>query len=335
MSQTKLSEILSQINNITIGPPPWSDEALTAAYFRNFTRTREIIRTHPGYVFYRDLEDLGRGLELLHEAIDALKTACHLFRADAVTEAFWWRANKAEFECRVRAIRLALFAAVCASQALVDTCHATIKHVAIADYKDHVKDSFTTWGVSRFIHGLRIYISHRRVFEAQWEVRRPSEGPEEVRFLLQREDLLAYDEWPSQARVYIEQNPNGVDPEELFELYRTRVDAFHEWYHEAFAQAAQPALSEYCRYLGLLDRLGSRSTWNLLVEIGFKQGLDPYSYLTQYLTPQELSEVSQLPERSVEQIDRIIKMVDDRGACDEALRKKIHLLFKVPETDGM
>jgi uncharacterized membrane protein (UPF0182 family) len=107
-----------------------------------------------------------------------------------------------------------------------------------------------------------------------------------------------------------------------------------EWYHQALAQAAQPALSEYRRYRDLLDRLGSRSSWNLLVDIGIKQGLDPYSYLGQYLTPQEFSEISQLPKRSVEQVDRLIQMVDNRGAYDEALRKKVHLLFKVSETNG-
>ncbi|MDH4186478.1 MAG: hypothetical protein OEV08_05745 [Nitrospira sp.] len=333
MSNIKLSEVLAKINSVTIGPPPWTDEVLAAAYFRSFTKTRDLIRTHPGHTVHRDLEDLDRGLELFHDSIDALKTACHLFKTGAVTNAFWWRANQAEFERRVRAICLALFAAICASQALVDTCRATSKHVVIADYKDHVKDSFSTWGVSRFIHGLRTYISHRRVLEAQWEVQRPAEGPQEVRFLLRREDLLAYGAWPSEAREYIKQYPEGIDPEHLFEMYGTRVDAFHEWYREAFARAAQPALSEYRQYLDLLDRLGSRSNWNLLVDIGVKQGLDPYSYLTQYLTPQELTAVSQLPKRSIEQVDRIIQIVDTRGACDEALRNNIYRLFKVAETD--
>ena len=250
MSNIKLSEILPQINNITIGPPPWTDEVLTAAYFRNFTKTREIIRTHPGYRYHRDLEDLARGLELFHDAIEALKAACHAFRTDAATDVFWWRANQVEFEHRIRAIRLALFGAVCAAQALVDTCHATIRHVTIADYKDHVKDSFATWGVSRFIHGLRTYISHRRVLEAHWEVHIAFQATQEARFLLRREDLLAYDAWPSEARDYIEEHPEGIDPEHFFELYRTRVDAFHAWYHEVFAQAAQPALCQYRQHVG-------------------------------------------------------------------------------------
>jgi hypothetical protein len=106
MTRNQLAKILSQMNNIAIGPPPWSDEVLTKAYFRNFTRSRELMRAHPGYLFHRDLEDLARGVELLHDAIDSLKTACHSFRTDAVTDAFWLRANsrveRGSFEYHLR-----------------------------------------------------------------------------------------------------------------------------------------------------------------------------------------------------------------------------------------
>jgi hypothetical protein len=54
---------------------------------------------------------------------------------------------------------------------------------------------------------------------------------------------------------------------------------------------------------------------------------DLYGHLQRYLTPEELQEINTLPHSSKEQVDRIIEMVDEYGACDNELRKLVYKAF--------
>lgn len=44
---------------------------------------------------------------------------------------------------------------------------------------------------------------------------------------------------------------------------------------------------------------------------------------------EELEEILKFPKHSKEQIDQIIDIIDEYGACDERLKKKIYNAFKV------
>jgi hypothetical protein len=67
----------------------------------------------------------------------------------------------------------------------------------------------------------------------------------------------------------------------------------------------------------------------LLLEQVTMGRLDPFPYLNRYLTQTELDEVLSLPTRSQMQVDRIIEILDEYGACDEELRKKAYKAFGV------
>lgn len=56
---------------------------------------------------------------------------------------------------------------------------------------------------------------------------------------------------------------------------------------------------------------------------------DPYAYLPKYLTPQELEDVRSLPHRSIVQVDRIIEIVDEYGACNDEVRDMAYKAFGV------
>lgn len=57
-----------------------------------------------------------------------------------------------------------------------------------------------------------------------------------------------------------------------------------------------------------------------------RQGL-PYLYVDRYLTEAELQEVARLPQRSAVQVDRIIELADEDGACDEEIRSVAYATF--------
>ena len=53
------------------------------------------------------------------------------------------------------------------------------------------------------------------------------------------------------------------------------------------------------------------------------------NYLDRYLTEGELAQVMALPPRSVQQVDRVIDIVDEYGACDSELRELVYRAFGV------
>lgn len=67
----------------------------------------------------------------------------------------------------------------------------------------------------------------------------------------------------------------------------------------------------------------------MLSQVVIQQKRDPYHYLNRYLTIAELEEVQQLPNKSKTQVDRIIELIDDYGACDDELRDLAYKAFGV------
>jgi hypothetical protein len=72
----------------------------------------------------------------------------------------------------------------------------------------------------------------------------------------------------------------------------------------------------------------SRSEWNAFFrQVVLQSKLDPYQYLDQFLTSEELNEVNQLPFKSKLQVDRIISLMDEYDACDNELRAVVYEAF--------
>ena len=330
VTRAEVIKLIKETSKIDLGSPPWPEEALSRAYFRNFTQTRAVIKVHPGHVFHRDLEDLKNSLEFLLDTVATLESACQDFRNDAVVHSFWYRVNANNFDRRVQMIRKALFTAAAAAMAMVENYRAVVGHVKPHDYDRLLEEQLRSWPPHRFIQSLRGYLSHRRLLDAHWKVKwAVGSTSQETRFYLRQEDLELYKEWNVEAREYMKQNPDGIDPETLFRAYIPRVDAFYRWFSEAFVRAADPALTEYRGYANILDRLGSRSEWGVIIQAAIQGGIDPYQYLDRHLTPQELADVYQFPNHSADQVNRIIAILDTHRACDDTLRAKVFALFEV------
>jgi hypothetical protein len=99
---------------------------------------------------------------------------------------------------------------------------------------------------------------------------------------------------------------------------------------EALDSEAGEQIADYRRCAKRIKAVSSRSWWNII----FKQAVlpakrDPYQYLDQYLTADELNEVNKLPFRSKAQVDRIIALVDEYDACDNELRLVVYEAFGI------
>ncbi len=91
-----------------------------------------------------------------------------------------------------------------------------------------------------------------------------------------------------------------------------------------------PCVSDYLRCRRRLKAVTARATWNIILKQVLIAGKrDPYPYLERYLNSNEIDEVLQLPARSRRQVDRIIEIVDEYGACDDELRETAYEAFGV------
>lgn len=315
----------------TLGPLPWSENILRQAYFGSVADTQRAIQEHPGFSAHNDLCALRLSLDIFLDSVSDLFQSIDTFRIDAQSPGFWTRPARTRFESRELAVRRGVFAAATSAKALVD--HSCIvrdevqKRVAIMEkeYERQRKESFDD-NEHKFIQKLRDYVSHFRMIEADWQMSYSASG-KRTQFLLRREVLLQGNKWGPQARTFIDDHPNGIDIEKLFNNYRTRVLRFHKWFHNQIAQISEPELSEYREYERMLKRFSSRAMWNLILEQVVIRRLDPFTYLDRYLTKAELDEALALPRQSRVQIDRIIEILDEYGACDEKLREKVYRAF--------
>jgi hypothetical protein len=213
--------------------------------------------------------------------------------------------------------------------ALVEHSRRTVKNITIPGYKKRVAERFANNEEHRFIQALRDYVVHRRMVEANWLVSWSAEG-RNCQFLLNQDELLSWDKWDALSGAFIKRHPKGIDVEGLFKNYRDRVESFHGWFREALCAAAEPDLSEYRRYQQMLDRFSAKAEYRVLLEqVVIPKGLDPYDYLDRFLTEDEMDEVLRLRLRSRRQVDRIIEIVDEYGACDAELRKTVYKVFGV------
>lgn len=66
-------------------------------------------------------------------------------------------------------------------------------------------------------------------------------------------------------------------------------------------------------------------------------GVDPTqtrslrAYLDQYLTEDELREGLRMPPRSKAEVDCIVELIDEHGACDAELRNLVYEAFSVSD----
>ena len=108
-----------------------------------------------------------------------------------------------------------------------------------------------------------------------------------------------------------------------------KVKDLYNWLWSVIDESLPPVVQDYRRCIKERKAVQTRTAWAIILQGVSSQKFDPYPYLNRYLTEDEVKEVLQLPLRSQVQIDYIIALIDEHGACDDALRKQIYSLFGV------
>jgi hypothetical protein len=313
---------------------PWSTDHIQAAIFDSFTDARKAIEKTPGGALWNSLLSLEDTRFIFEESVSDLLDEISLFADRSKNPAFWNRANSDQAEIHQRNVKRSLFYSTSALMALVDHARNFEHTYPVDGYIDKRSEAFTTPNLHAFLQDLRNFNSHWRIAEANWEISTDFQTKTRMaRFLVSKEELLAWNKWNADARRFIEETGEKLDIYDLFKTYRKHVADFYEWHKGRVVDQYSSAIREYLAYKRDYEGITKKYHWNLIISHAPKD-INPYQYLDRYLTAQQLEMILALPHRSKEQVHAIIQAFDMDGYCDDKLREKIEKIFINNESEG-
>ena len=311
-----------------LGPLPWSDDDLVAAVWKSFTQAQEWVDEHPGRAFVARLESLWAVRRIFEGSAEQFNECLARFHAEAQGGHLFRRNRRSDLDAYEQQFQKLLYVFASSAMTLVDQSRALSQKVTLPDYEAHVSAAFATNPRHRLVQELRVDVIHVTLHRPGWQLTSGRDEEPTSKFMLWPNQLTRLPDYNVQARQFVEKHPKGIDLGRLIADYSAEVREFHEWLQQTTEDAVGHMMDDYQRCMKRIKSVSSRSFWNLIfqqVVIAGKR--DPYTYLDQYLTEGELSEVNALPHRSRRQIDRIIELVDEYEACDDELRQIIYKAF--------
>lgn len=318
---------MSSSTQYSLGPLPWSDDDLVAAVWKSPKTVHEWIDEHPGHVFVARLASLRGVLRIFKESAEQFNVCLGQFHKDAQGGHLFRRSRRADLDAYEQNFQKLLYVFASSALTLVDQTRTLSQKITLPEYESR-KEFFATSPMHRFIQELRVDVIHVVLHSPGWQVTSGVNEEPTSKFMLWPKQLTRLPDYNAQARKFVEAHPGGIDLGQLIADYSAQVSSFHEWLQHTIDAVAGQMMSDYLRCLKRVRAVSSRSFWNLIfqqVVIAGKR--DPYIYLDQHLTEGELNEVNTFPHRSKKQIDRIIELVDEHGACDDELRQIIYKAF--------
>lgn len=308
---------------------PWTKEQIIISIYEDLTGTLRAINSLPGGIIASALEVVHLSLNIFLDATSDLLSSINSFKGESERQDFWNRTRREDFNRIELRIQRGVFSATMAAMALVDHSRIFARSYPVDLYCEKVEECFSKNPLHRFVQNFRNFMTHVRITKSNWVVKHDKQG-RSVFFFLTQGELNKWGEWDDRSRSYIASNPKGVNVEQLFDDYSRKVKLFHDWFRSQVWQTHSDELREYFDCKKTYKAVSVRNTWNLLIKQVFLQKkIDPYMYLDRYLSNNEIKEILSLPFRSTKQVDRIIEIVDEYGACDEELRKAVYELFGI------
>jgi hypothetical protein len=223
-----------------------------------------------------------------------------------------------------------LYVFTACAMTLADQTRTLSRSLSIPGYEERKDAAFANNPLHRFIQELRVDVVHVTFHEPSQLLTAGSPEDRTTSLFLHSRQLPRAKDYNAQAKQYLAQNPQGVDLGQLVRSYSDQVNQFHVWLRAAVDAEVGALITDYDRTCRIVRAVGSRTWWRILLsQVVIAGKRDPYAYLDQYLTTEELEEIQSLPHASQQQVDRIVELVDEDGACNEELRAMVYLAFGV------
>lgn len=287
----------------------------------------EIMSHHSGYDLHNKIESLQRALETYRRCHVDLIVRLDAFDIASKDAALFQRPRAVELVEHEIGCRKEIFSLSCAAATLVEIVRHVTTHITITDF-DRMRKSSFDGNQHAFIMKLRNNLNHVTFFESDWAVK--NVGQEQTsHFEFRTAKLLRDGNFNEEARDYIEKQEKTIDIRALFASYHNCIDIFYEWLIPKIETQLPLEVQDYRRCIKAMQANSARCWYRILFHQVINLGTDLYCHLHKYLTPEELKEINALPCRSKEQIDRIIELVDEHGACDDELREIVYKAFSI------
>jgi hypothetical protein len=297
---------------------------LSALFITDFI---DVMRSHSGFALEDKFRSVQTTFDLFRRAYDDLQQSLDEFDAFSRTGEFHHRVSRARHDAIESKIRKELYCFSSLAHSLQDHCRRVTDEWLPDDFRVQLEICFGSDGLHDFICGLRTAMHHRSMAEADWVLK--DFGHEmSSHYVLHRRELLDIEKtWNRRARGSLENMVEEIDVRTLSTEYIRRAAQFCSWLFTRIRQDMPPSVRDFRRCWDEHEKLSLRMTWNLLLGTFLKQQVDPYPHLSKYLTSPQLEEAMSLPMRSKEQVDFIIRIVDERCACTDKLRTDAYRLF--------
>lgn len=306
---------------------PWTRADIERAIIRRFTDAKSAIDETVGGKLWLSIQELEDSVWILDINIADLLDEISLFAERSRNPSFWYEAEGSAAELHTRAVKRKLFNCTASVMALVEHARKLQREIPVPDYAEQRRRHFAPPGLHDFLQCLRNYNTHWRIAQANWTI---SYGPgsegRQARFIVTKEELLAWDRWTKGAKEFINGVADSVDVRELFSVYRENVQSFYSWHRGAVLTQYSTEIQSYLQYKRLYDGIHKKYIWNMIIS-HLPKDLNPFQHIAQYLPQHSVERVLSLPYRSKEQVDAIISLMDMNEFCDDALRKKAYALF--------
>ena len=311
-----------------LGPLPWSDDTLIAAVWKDFQEARRFVDEHPGRSFADRAVSLQSVRRIFEGAAHTFQEELVRFHAEAHGGHLFRRNRRADLERYEHRFQELLYVFASSAMTLVDQARALSQKASLPEYEERVKTAFELNPRHRFIQELRVDLIHVTLHRPSWQLTSGRNEESTSKFVVRPSQLGRSKKYTAPAKQFVLDHPEGIDLGDLISIYSKDVVAFQDWLQEATNEAVGPQIRDYRRCVNRINAVSSRSFWDIILQQVVLAGKrDPYQYLDQHLTPEELAEVNSLPHRSKEQIDRIVRIVDEFGACDAELQEIIYRAF--------
>ncbi|EMD9439664.1 hypothetical protein VXE32_003684 [Burkholderia cepacia] len=311
-------------------PHPWTRDIIETAIFRNFTDARESIEMTPGGVLWRALQDLQDTIWIFETNTTELLDEICLFGERSKNPAFWHPAKHSEVKNHTRAVKKKIFHCTSSLMTLVDHARKFHRSTPVSGYYDRLKAVFSSPGLHDFLQCFRNYNTHWRIAEANWLIQRDKSG-RSAKFVIKKSELLIWDGWTRPAREYIEASEEILNVYDIFSEYRSFAQKFYAWHRGAVFDTHPDIIRYYLECKRLYEGLQKKYMWNMIISHTPKT-LNPFEYVDQYLTENQLQQLLAHELRSSQQVDALIRMLDMEEFCDQDLRSKVTAFFRRDES---
>jgi hypothetical protein len=315
---------------VELGDLPWTDSEFERALRMNVAAVQEALEKHPAQDISDRLISLASMLKIFRRSKEEILRQIQNFHYEVHEKKLLQRNRRHDQQLLESNLQEQLYLFAASAMTLVDQSRVITGKIHIPGYSERIKNDFAENGRHRFIQELRVDLIHLTLHAPGWQFTSGREEVSKTRFLIHSRQLRRLKDYCQAAKNFVATNPDGIDLSLLVSEYCEEVSSLHEWLRIAVEREAGDSLNELRRYRRRVAAEGARFWWQLVFsQMIIPHNRDPYGYLDRYLTEEELNRVQSLPHRSRAQVDLIVELVDENGACDAELRQLVYKGFCV------